>query len=281
MTMLNKPGKHGPIYHMPPVGDPPPLSVQFLGVNYCYTDYHNIRKLATITVLGFVLTGQGCVHVGSQAYIARQGDVFILPAGCYHEVASDPNHTEQWSYIWLNISGNCILKLLEAYQLLPHIVTSDSGLEPLFNEAIESAKEKSAEEMQGELQITLMRIIVSLSETLRKRGDALTSTVQAIKQFLDNSILHPFDPIQLSSQMGISNKQINRLFKREIGTTIYNYVISKKIESAKLMLLDTHLTISDIGYKLGYVDPHYFSNLFQSKTGVRPSAFRKQFIKIQ
>ncbi|WP_171693377.1 AraC family transcriptional regulator [Paenibacillus germinis] len=281
MTMINKPGKHGPVYHLPPLGEPPPLSVQFLGVNYCDTDYRNIRKIAQITVFGFVLSGQGSVQVGPQAYMARQGDMFILPAGYYHEVTSDIDHMEQWSYIWLNISGSWILKMLEAYQLLSRVVTSSSGLEHLFKEAIESAKQKSVEEMQSELQIILIRIIVSLSETLRKRGEALTSTVQAIKQFLDNSILHPFDPTQLSSQMGISNKQINRLFKREIGTTIYNYVISKKIESAKLMLLDTHLTISDIGYKLGYVDPHYFSNLFQSKTGVRPSAFRKQFIKIQ
>lgn len=278
--MLNKPGKHGPIYHLPPLGDPPPLSVQFLGINYCDPDYRNIRKLSKITIFGFVLSGQGSVQVGSQVYTARQKDIFILPAGCYHEVASDPDHQEQWSYIWLNISGNWMLKLLEAYQLLSHVVTSDSGLEPLFKEAIESVKEKSVEEMHSELQIILMRIIVSLFETLRKRGEALTSTVHAIKQFLDNSILHPFDSIQLAAQIGMSNKQMNRLFKKEVGTTIYNYVISKKIESAKMMLLGTQLTISDVGYKLGYDDPHYFSNLFHSKTGVRPSAFRKQFNKI-
>jgi len=281
MNMMNKPGKHGPIYHLPPLGDPPPLSVQFLGINYCDTDYRNIRKLAQITVVGFVLSGQGSVKVNSHSYLARQGDVFILPAGCYHEVASDPKHHEQWSYIWLNISGNWVLKMLEAYQLLPHVVIPHSGTGVFFEEAIESAKFKSVEEMQSEQQVILMRIIVTLSEALRKRGEALSSTVQAIKQFLDNSILQPFDSNQLASHMGISTRQMNRLFNREVGTTIYNYVITKKIESAKLMLLDTQLSISDIGYRLGYVDPHYFSNLFQSKTGVRPSAFRKLFSKIQ
>jgi AraC family transcriptional regulator of arabinose operon len=276
-VMLNKPSKSGPIYHLPLAGDAPPLSVQFLGINYCEKDYGNIRTLATITVFGFVLSGQGFVRVGTQSYTACQGDLFILPAGCYHEVTSDIHHDEQWSYIWLNISGNWILKMLEAYHLLPHVVTKDSGLAYLFKEAIEAAKQKSVEDMQTELQIILMRMIVGLSETLRKRGNALTSIVQAIKQFLDNSILHPFDSRVLSSHICLSMKQMNRLFKREVGTTIYNYVISKKIESAKLMLLDTRLTISDIGYKLGYDDPHYFSNLFQGKTGVRPSDFRKVF----
>lgn len=273
--MLNKPGKHGPIYHFPPIGEPPPLSVQFLGINYCEPHYRNIRTLATITVIGFVLSGQGRVQVGSRTHMARQGDVFILPAGDYHEVTSDPSPNEQWSYIWLNISGKWMLKLLEAYQLLAHIVVQDSGLEPIFQEAIESAKIKSVEEMQSEIQIILMRMIVSLSELLRKRGETLSPAVQAIKQLLDNSILLPFDSAELSGRIGLSYKQMNRLFKQETGTTLYHYVITKKIESAKLMLLDTQLTISDIGYKLGYDDPHYFSNLFTSKTGVRPSEFRK------
>lgn len=275
--MLNKPNKTGPIYHLPLIGEPPPLSVQFLGINYCERDYKNIRTLATITVFGFVLSGQGVVQVGTQSYTASTGDIFILPAGCYHEVTSDRHHEEQWSYIWLNISGNWILKMLEVYQLLSHVVTQESGLAHLFHEAIEAAQQKSVEDMQAELQIILMRMIVGLSETLRKRGNTLTPTVQTIKQFLDNSILHPFDSPGLSSHIGLSMKQMNRLYKREVGTTIYNYVISKKIESAKLMLLDTRLTISDIGYKLGYEDPHYFSNLFHSKTGVRPSDFRRLF----
>lgn len=278
--MLDKPSKHGPIYHLPPLGAPPPLSVQFLGINYCDKDYRNVRKLAKITVFGYVLSGQGHVRVGSHSSAARQGDLFILPAGFYHEVTADPNPSEPWSYIWLNISGNWILKLLEAYQLLSHIVIPESGLQALFSEAVESAVHKSLEELQSELQMVVMRIIISLSEALRKKGEALSPTVQAIKRQLDNRILHSYDSIQLSAQIGMSNKQMNRLFKKEVGTTLYNYVISKKIESAKMMLLDTQLSISEIGFKLGYVDPHYFSNLFYSKTGVRPSTFRSQFTKM-
>ncbi|MVQ40039.1 helix-turn-helix domain-containing protein [Paenibacillus sp. MAH-34] len=281
MKNVNKLGKHGPIYHLPQVGDPPPLSVQFLGVNYCESDYCNIRELAQVTVFGLVRSGQGSVTVGTRTLTARQGDVFILPAGCYHEVVSDPQHEEQWSYIWLNISGNWILKMLEAYQLLPHIVVQNSGLAPLFHEAIDNAKHTSAQELQTELQIILMRIIVCLSEVLRKQGDTLTSTVQSIKQFLNNSVFSPYDTSELSSQIGVSTRHMNRLFKKEVGTTLYNYVITKKIESAKRMLVDTQLTISEIGYKLGYFDPHYFSNLFHSKTNVRPSDFRKTFREMQ
>ncbi|MFC5449274.1 AraC family transcriptional regulator [Paenibacillus aestuarii] len=273
-------GKSGPIHHLPSIGAPPPLSVQYLGINDCEPGYRNIRKLAKITVFGFVRSGQGFVKVDNQTYTASRGDVFILPAGCRHEVASDRDHEKPWSYIWLNISGNWILKMLEAYQLLPHIVTQDRGLEHLFTEAIALAEQKSVDgtqDAQAELEVIVMRIIVGLSAALRKRGDALPSRVQAIKQLLDKSVLQPFDSAGLSSHFGISIKQINRLFKRETGTTIYSYILTQKLEIAKRMLLDSQMTISDIGYKLGYVDPHYFSNLFNTKTGVRPSDYRKIF----
>jgi len=206
-------GKSGPIHHLPSIGKPPPLSVQFLGINNCEPDYRNVRNLATITVLGFVRSGQGVVKVDNQTHTASTGDVFILPAGCRHEVASASDHGEAWSYIWLNISGNWILKMLEAYQLLPHIVMQDCGVEHLFTKAVAIAKENSvadALDVQAELQVIVMRLIVSLSSALRKRGDALPSRVQAIKQFLDKSVLHPFDSVGLSSHFGIALKQINR-----------------------------------------------------------------------
>ncbi|MGG1551883.1 helix-turn-helix domain-containing protein [Paenibacillus ferrarius] len=273
---MNQFSKHGPIYHLPPIGEPPPLSVQFLGINYCEHDYRNVRELASITVVGYVLSGQGSLQVNAQFYIAGEGDVFILPAGCSHDVAPDPRHTGQWSYIWLNVSGSWILKLLDAYQLTAQLVTPGSGLGPLFHEAIEGAVHRSVNEMQAELQVMLMRIIVTLSDLQRQRGALLSPPVQAIQHYLDNHILQGFDPLELAEQVGMSARHMNRLFRKEIGTTVYHYILGKKMESAKLMLLDTPLTISEIGYRLGYNDPHYFSNLFQSKIGVRPSDFRKR-----
>lgn len=277
MKMLNPSSKHGPIWHLPLQGEAPPVSVQFLGMNDCDPEYRNVRKLARITVFAFVLSGQGRIQVGAQSHAARQGDVFLLPAGHYHEVSAHPEHPERWRYIWLNISGGWFLRMLEAYRLLSRYVIRDSGAESLFREAVDIAVHRTAEQAQSELQVLLMRMIVRFSDAMRKSGEPFSSAVQTIKQYLDNSILRAFDPAELASRTGLSSRQMNRLFKRETGSTVYSYLLDRKIESAKLMLLDTELPISAIGDRLGYGDPHYFSNLFQSKTGVRPSQFRSLF----
>ncbi|MCC2686893.1 MAG: hypothetical protein K0R75_3792 [Paenibacillaceae bacterium] len=55
---------------------------------------------------------------------------------------------------------------------------------------------------------------------------------------------------------------------------VYQYVLAKKIETAKLMLQDTQLHINEIAMQLGFSDSQYFSNFFKKKTGISPSQFR-------
>lgn len=269
--------KYGPIYHFPKVSEDHPISIQFIGINYCLPTYRNVRESAQLTVLAYVLTGQGNVRVDTNTYHPKRGDVFLLRSGSYHEVTADPKSAEQWSYIWLNIEGNWPLKVLEAYRLLSTVVVTDAPVGHFFRQGIAWAETKTIEEMQSELQILFMQIVVHLSQIQRKRQQLLSPSVQTIKDYVDNQVLKPFYTEQLSAELGISSKQLNRSFKKEMGTTVYRYLLEKKIESAKMMLMETSLTIDQVADRLGYADAHYFSNLFRAKTGLRPSAFRRSF----
>ncbi|UVI33240.1 AraC family transcriptional regulator [Paenibacillus spongiae] len=272
--------KYGPIYHFPKVDADHPINIPFIGINHCLPTYRNERISAQLTVLAYVLAGQGNVRVDNSSYQPKQGDVFILRSGSYHEVTADPAQAEPWTYIWYNIEGSWALKVLEAYRLLSTVVVSDATVGHHFKQGIEWAETKTIEDMSSELQIIFMQIVVQLSQIMRKRQELLSLPVQKIKVYIDNQVLKPFYMEQLAAELGCSSKQLNRNFKKEMGTTIYSYLLDKKIESAKMMLMETSLTIDQIADRLGYSDAHYFSNLFQTKTGVRPSVFRKTFQRI-
>lgn len=269
--------KYGPIYHFPTIGDPPPISVPFIGMNYCTPYYRNVRRMAQITVIGYVLSGCGKIRVNSQASRVQPGDVFLMRSGCYHEVISEATPEEPWVFIWYNVHSHWALNVLEAYRLLSTIVVPNASMESLFRQGMEWADTHTIEEMQGLLQQLFMQIVIRLSEIQRARGDLLSLLVRQIKLHLDNQLLQPFQTEQLVKEMGMSAKHLNRAFKKEMGTTIYNYVLTKKMESAKLMLIETNLTVNEISERLGYADAHYFSNLFKLKNGLRPTAFRSQF----
>lgn len=65
-----------------------------------------------------------------------------------------------------------------------------------------------------------------------------------------------------------------RLFKKETGCSLVNYIIKKRIETAKNLLCNTNLSINLISDKVGYDNYSYFTKLFKKETGSTPMDFR-------
>jgi YesN/AraC family two-component response regulator len=266
--------KYGPVYHVPQTERKTPISISFLGINHCSPHYCNVRNHSRITVIAFILNGQGEITLGSHMHTAAKGDIFLLPKGYRHQVKASQSSADEWQYIWMNVAGELAVQLLAAYRLLDSAVIHCPDAEGLFREAIELAQTKTAQAAQQMLPPLLLEIFIKLSDVKSLTDSDYSHRVQAIKSYLDNHIQEDFQSGALSKHFRLSFKQINRLFKQETGMTVYHYVLKQKIESAKMMLAQTELSVSEIAYKLGYGDPQYFSNLFKKKAGSPPSQYR-------
>ncbi len=80
----------------------------------------------------------------------------------------------------------------------------------------------------------------------------------------------------LAEELHCSPSFLNKLFRRELGTTPLQYRLEKKIACARYLLCSTTLTVKEIAFKLGYCDPFYFSGEFRRITGKSPGAARKR-----
>lgn len=78
----------------------------------------------------------------------------------------------------------------------------------------------------------------------------------------------------VSSCVNISPNHFSTIFSQEIGITFVEYLTKVRMEAARELLLKTDLRTSEIGYQVGYKDPHYFSYLFKKIHGITPKAFR-------
>ncbi|MFV1885506.1 MAG: helix-turn-helix domain-containing protein [Balneola sp.] len=78
----------------------------------------------------------------------------------------------------------------------------------------------------------------------------------------------------LAKELNFSSNYLSDLLKKETGKTAQEHIHFFVIERAKNTLLNSELSISEIGYSLGFEYPQHFSNLFKSKTGLSPSEFR-------
>lgn len=106
--------------------------------------------------------------------------------------------------------------------------------------------------------------------TLGKNTDVLLSFKSlAYKQFRQRTSITEY-----ASQLNITPNYLNKIVKNETGKTTTEIIAEIVILEAKVLLLQTKLTISEIGLELGFEDASYFSRFFKKESSVSPSEFR-------
>jgi len=101
--------------------------------------------------------------------------------------------------------------------------------------------------------------------------------IQKAKLFIDDNFSDPkLKMNQVAEKFNISSGHFSTVFSQEIGETFRDYLTNLRINRAKELLRSTDLKSSEIALQVGYNDPHYFSTIFKTNTGLPPQRFRAQ-----
>jgi AraC family L-rhamnose operon transcriptional activator RhaR len=108
-----------------------------------------------------------------------------------------------------------------------------------------------------------------------KRGDISASVVDLVRFYVQDNISKNIKIKDVSSSIGISINHLNRIFKKNHGDTIHQYIITRRIDNAANLLQSTDRPVKDIATSVGYEDVDYFCRVFKKNKGITPSQFRK------
>ena len=107
--------------------------------------------------------------------------------------------------------------------------------------------------------------------TLRQNSDIFSKfKILAYKQFKQN-----LDIKEYASQLNITSNHLNKRVKSETGKTASEIIKEITILEAKVLLLQTKMSINEISMELGFEDASYFSRFFKNETNHSPSNYRK------
>ena len=82
----------------------------------------------------------------------------------------------------------------------------------------------------------------------------------------------------LSCVFGLSPNYISTLFKQKAGCNFVSYLTSLRMKEGKRLLLETKMTIREIGISIGYNNTSFFIRSFKKAEGITPSEYRKSGI---
>lgn len=79
----------------------------------------------------------------------------------------------------------------------------------------------------------------------------------------------------VASQIYTNESYLSRVFKKEVGQSLIEYITKKRIEESIQLMNTTDLKVYEIAEKIGFRDAHYFSICFKKQTGITIKEFRK------
>lgn len=249
--------------------------VELTGITYPDPHYHIERRNSRIFCLEYIMEGEGSVYVDNKEYHPGKGDIYILSPGTDHCYFSSPSNP--WKKIWMNVYGPLCDSLIPLYHLDNTVLVQELDLYSYFLRFLKTCRQK--EVLTNEIFIQASCIF---HEIMSRISSHIFTTPQShhpvavkVKDYIDKNIYKKFSLEELSKIACLSPSQLNRVFKKEYSTTPYEYILTKKIETAKTLLKNTNISIKETAFQLNFADEHYFSNIFKKKCGIPPREYTK------
>ncbi|MBE7725065.1 MAG: helix-turn-helix domain-containing protein [Enterocloster citroniae] len=238
----------------------------------------------------FVLDGKIRYEVGNKQYELSKGGIIVLNTLEQHslEVLEYP-----YERIIIQIRPDFFQNEVKYPEIIAifikrpkdfsHLLTVS---EPVWNYIYDIIREmeqeyrKKKEYWELFIGADLRRIFISL---FRECADVLANIkvgtgvtlAYNVMNYINHHFMEQFTIEDIATELFLNKDYISHVFKDETGYSIMNYVISLRINHAKLLLAETDQSVTDIALECGYTDFNYFSKQFKKLTHLSPSEFRK------
>lgn len=137
----------------------------------------------------------------------------------------------------------------------------------------------------GEMSIDPIKSLDMMKQYIKRNADEVTeiikrqnskiSMAEQIKQYIDLHMDEELTRETFADMFYLNSDYLAKLFKKETGISLGNYLVGQRMERAKRLLQASDLKINEVSIQVGYESFSYFSKIFREYTGKSPNEFRK------
>ena len=115
--------------------------------------------------------------------------------------------------------------------------------------------------------------------TMGRSTETMRPLLREAMTLIENNIEEPLTVPQIANFLGVSQRQLERQFKKNVGCTVVQFGLLKRLQNARLLLISTDMSIRQIATASGFNTMSHFAFSFGKFFGRRPSDYREAWPK--
>jgi len=151
------------------------------------------------------------------------------------------------------------------------------NVDEIVNEPVDKAFELFFFRIKAEELIC--RLLMELEKRDEKHLYALNSQdIQILYKVKEQMLAHPETPPVINVLADFANMsatKLKRLFRQIFGNSIFSYYQEFRMKEAARLLKEENLSVSDVGYRLGFTNLSHFSRVFEEHIGMKPKQYSR------
>ena len=250
-------------------------------------EYHH-HDFSKIVIL---IDGDLTYYIEGKAYILKPWDILFVNKNEIHKPVVNPNKYYERMVIWLNPDfmakyaqgNNNLLKCFEVaiknnYNLLRLNMKSIDIIKNLIqdiqncNNSNEFGSEILKESLFVQLMVLMNRLFLNSDKNRDIEDIQYDKTIEGVLNYINSNLENDLSIDTIASEFFISKYYLMRKFKNQIGSSIHNYVVQKRLILARSLISDG-LSMSSVCSRCGFNDYSSFVRAFKKVYGVSPSNY--------
>ncbi len=223
-----------------------------------------------------------------KAHFHFNGKEKIVTAG--HMVLYRPKEPQKYEYYgedqtevyWVHFTGNNVSNILRSYGLTKdkQVFYCGKGLDyknhfRMMIQELQLCKEHYPEMLEMYLKQIFVMIHRHLQTSTKLNNSQIAEEIDAATVFFNEHYNEEISIEEYAEHHHMSTSWFIRNFKQYTGSTPMQYILSKRIYNAEILLQDSSYNVTEISQIVGYDNPLYFSRIFKKTKGLSPSEYRK------
>lgn len=249
------------------------------GIFYARSQFNTIRDFKDSYLLFYTLDGCGIIRQNDTVIRLLPGQALLINCRTPQSYYTDPE-TGIWTHYWVHFDGSGMPAfedlLIPERRNIP-VRFHTTAMQEHLDLILKNLENTSAETI---LQDSLL-VHQILTDMILNTGEPVSQNQEMILKSAAYIQRHYTEPIKLETLMDIAHMSkawYMRMFRKYIGTTPYNHILSLRITKAKEYLEITDMTVHEIAIATGFTDDPSFSTRFSAMTGMSPLKYRKEAI---